>query len=122
MRESDLSNGAETPFHPSCEVRGKHGKVAYCLECRRMALEFDGRFITLHRETADDWICGLRETLKKPFSLSPFKIFHDPRNRDGYLVLDRAQVKEAAELVETVTIIMDAETPEKGLGLRSRSP
>lgn len=102
-----------TPFHPSSEFKGKNGRVLYCLECRRLALEYAGCQMVFHRSGSDKLVHHLRELLKPPpHAEGPRKLFLGSRNGEEYVGLYPEQIKEAAELIEMTVLIMDAEAEE----------
>lgn len=102
-----------TPFHPSCEFQGKNGRVLYCLECRRLALEYAGCQLVFHRSGSDRLIGYLRELVETPPpGAEPQKIYIGSRNGVECIGLYPAQIKEAVEFLESAVLIMDAEAAQ----------
>lgn len=102
-----------TLFHPSCEFQGKNGRVLYCLECHRLALEYAGCQMVFHRSGSDKLIRHLRELLEMPsLAEGPRKLFIGSKNSGEFVGLYPDQIKEAAELIEMAVLIMDAEAED----------
>lgn len=106
------ASGGRTPFHPSSEFRGKEGKVVYCAECRRMALGFGGLRVVFHRRGSESLIAHMRNFLSLPeLGSDPESVALGMGEEEDLLLLNRAQAKEAAELIEMAAALMDAEWP-----------
>jgi hypothetical protein len=98
-------------FHPSCEVSGSMGRVVYCARCRRMALEYGSRRMIFHRRIAGMLLghlaafCALS---RGPDEAVPLVM--GPGAEGECIRLGPAEAKEAAELIETASVLMDAAT------------
>lgn len=99
-----------TLFHPSCEFQGKNGRVLYCLECRRLALEYAGYYLLFHRSGYDNFLACIRD-IQKDFSETPDdqEVMIGPKEGGESIRLKPEQIREMSLLMEMAVLVIDTE-------------
>lgn len=94
------------------EFQAGNGKVIYCPDCRRIAVDFAGYYLLFHRCGYDNFLACLQE-IKKDFEgpEAGDDVHVGPEGSIESIRLQPGQIKEMALLMEMAVLIMDMECP-----------
>jgi hypothetical protein len=88
------------------------GKVSYCPECRRIAVEFEGHALMFHRTGYDSFLGCLRDAIRHLFPAPAAEAVHiGPKDTDEFIRVDSGRIADLALLMEMAALVMDAEHP-----------
>jgi hypothetical protein len=108
------SDAPEAQRHPRVarEFAAGGGKVSYCLDCRRMAVDYAGLHLLFHRTGYDGFLSCLQDAVRDLPQCAPGeKIRIGPKHREEHVDMDPGQIAELALLMEMGALIMDSELP-----------
>jgi hypothetical protein len=104
--------GAQRHPRAAREFAAGNGKVSYCTDCRRVAVEFAAFHLLFHRTGYDGFLSCLQEALRDLPDRPPGeKIRIGPKDRQEHIDMEPDQIVELALLMEMGAMIMDAELP-----------
>jgi hypothetical protein len=92
------------------EFRTDHGRVLYCRDCRRIAVDFAQYYLLFHRSGFDGFLACLAQVLGNPAGVQEEEDVHvGPSDSDESIRLKLSQVGQLASLMEMAALVMDAE-------------
>lgn len=98
-----------TPSSPR-EFQSGIGRVLYCPDCRRLAVDYAGYYLLFHRSGYDNFLACIRD-IQKDFSEPPDdqEVMIGPEAGGESIRLNPEQIREMSLLMEMAALVIDTE-------------